>query len=182
MKRIILSRLWMLIGIIILTTGQAWAQTASGSTTTQKVFTSIKELRDGANGKSLSDVVIQFEATNPATVVAVMTKHDTDITDDDKFLNSFFIVNKGSDDNYYGLWVSPNDIKDGYKLPTNLAIGSKFTGAIIGDYSEGTSKIPYLGSIHKTKDIGGTNYSTTFDIDNTGVECRWNKAGRLSFY
>ena len=155
----------MLIGIIILTTGQAWAQTA----TTTKVFTSIKELRDGANGKSLSDVVIQFEATNPATVVAVMTKHDTDITDDDKFLNSFFIVNKGSDDNYYGLWVSPNDIKDGYKLPTNLAIGSKFTGAIIGDYSEGTSKIPYFGSIHKTKDIGGTNYSTTFDIDNTGV-------------
>lgn len=172
MKSLILSRLWMLIGIIILTTGQAWAHTTgstSGSTTTQKVFTSIKELRDGANGKSLSDVVIQFEATNPATVVAVMTKHDTDITDDDKFLNSFFIVNKGSDDNYYGLWVSPNDIKDGYKLPTNLAIGSKFIGAIIGDYSEGTSKIPYFGSIHKTKDIGGTNYSTTFDIDNTGV-------------
>lgn len=168
MKSLILSRLWMLIGIIILTTGQAWALT-TGATTTQKVFTSIKELRDGANGKSLSDVVIQFEATNPATVVAVMTKHDTDITDDDKFLNSFFIVNKGSDDNYYGLWVSPNDIKDGYKLPTNLAIGSKFTGAIIGDYSEGTSKIPYFGSIHKTKDIGGTNYSTTFDIDNTGV-------------
>lgn len=165
MKSLILSRLWMLISIIILTTGQAWAQTA----TTQKVFTSIKELRDGANGKSLSDVVIQFEATNPATVVAVMTKHDTDITDDDKFLNSFFIVNKGSNDNYYGLWVSPNDIKDGYKLPTNLAIGSKFTGAIIGDYSEGTSKIPYFGSIHKTKNIGGTNYSTTFDIDNTGV-------------
>lgn len=172
MKSLILSRLWMLIGIIILTTGQAWAQTTgstSGSTTTQKVFSSIKELRDGANGKSLSDVVIQFEATNPATVVAVMTKHDTDITDDDKFLNSFFIVNKGSDDNYYGLWVSPNDIKDGYKLPTNLAIGSKFTGAIIGDYNEGTSKIPYFGSIHKTMNIGGTNYSTTFVIDNTGV-------------
>ena len=172
MKSLILSRLWMLISIIILTTGQAWAHTTgstSGSTTTQKFFTSIKELRDGANGKSLSDVVIQFEATNPATVVAVMTKHDTDITDDDKFLNSFFIVNKGSDDNYYGLWVSPNDIKDGYKLPTNLAIGSKFTGAIIGDYNEGTSKIPYFGSIHKTMNIGGTNYSTTFVIDNTGV-------------
>lgn len=169
MKRLILSRLWMLIGIIILTTGQIVAQTTGGSTTTQKVFTSIKELRDGANGKSLSDVVIQFEATNPATVVAVMTKHDPDI-EDKKFINSFFIVdNKSSDGYYYGLWVSPNDIKDGYKLPTNLAIGSKFTGAIIGDYSEGTSKIPYFGSIHKTKNIGGTNYSTTFDIDNTGV-------------
>lgn len=165
MKRLILSRLWMLIGIIILTTGQAWAQTA----TTQKVFTSIKELRDGANGKSLSDVVIQFEATNPATVVAVMTKQDPDI-EDKKFINSFFIVdNKSSDGYYYGLWVSPNDIKDGYKLPTDLAIGSKFTGAIIGDYSEGTSGIPYFGSIHKTKNIDGTNYSTTFHIDNTGV-------------
>lgn len=165
MKSLILSRLWMLIGIIILTTGQAWAQT----TTTTKVFTSIKKLRDGANGKSLSDVVIQFEATNPATVVAVMTKHDPDI-EDKKFINSFFIVdNKSSDGYYYGLWVSPNDIKDGYKLPTDLTIGSKFTGAIIGDYSEGTSGIPYFGSIHKTKNIDGTNYSTTFHIDNTGV-------------
>lgn len=165
MKRLILSRLWMLISIVILTTGQAWAQTA----TTQKVFTSIKELRDGANGNSLSDVVIKFEATNPATVVAVMTKHDPDI-EDKKFINSFFIVdNKSSDGYYYGLWVSPNDIKDGYKLPTDLAIGSKFTGAIIGDYSEGTSGIPYFGSIHKTKNIDGTNYSTTFHIDNTGV-------------
>lgn len=41
MKSLILSRLWMLIGIIILTTGQAWAQTA-GSTTTQRFFTSIE--------------------------------------------------------------------------------------------------------------------------------------------
>lgn len=167
MKRLILSRLWMLISIIILTTGQAWAQ-ATGSTTTQKVFTSIKELRDGANGNTLSDVVIQFKATNPAIVVAVMTKHDTNITDDDKFINSFFIVNKGDDDSYYGLWVSPNDIKDGYKLPTDLAIGSKFTGAIIGNYNEGTSGIPYFGSIHGTKKIDGTNYSTTFNIDHSG--------------
>lgn len=160
MKRLILSRLWMLIGIIILTTGQAWAQKA----TTTKVFTSIKELRDGANGNTLSDVVIQFKATNPAIVVAVMTIHDPDI-EDKKFINSFFIV----DNSNYGLWVSPNDIKNGYKLPTDLAIGSKFTGAIIGDYNEGTSGIPYFGSIHKTMDIGGTNYSTTFVIDNTGV-------------
>lgn len=169
MKSLILSRLWMLIGIILLTTGQAWAQTPP---TSKKVFTSIFDIRNEAQSKTdkkLQDVVIRFDTTNPATVVAVMTKHDTDITDDDKFLNSFFIVNKGSDDNYYGLWVSPNDIKDGYKLPTNLAIGSKFTGAIIGDYSEGTSKIPYFGSIHETKKIDGTNYSTTFDIDNTDV-------------
>lgn len=58
----------MLISIIILTTGQAWAQTA----TTTRVFTSIKELRDGAqtiSDKTLNDVVIQF---NEATVVAVM--------------------------------------------------------------------------------------------------------------
>lgn len=158
MKRLILSRLWMLISIIILTTGQAWAKTPP---TSQKVFNSIKELRDAAAGNTLSDVVIQFnESTNPAIVVAVMTKHDPDITDDEKFINSFFVV----DNSNYGLWVSPNDIKDGYKLPTDLAIGSKFTGAIIGDYSEGTSGIPYFGSIHKTKNIDGTDYSTKFDI------------------
>lgn len=158
MKSLILSRLWMLISIIILTTGQAWAKTPP---TSQKVFNSIKELRDAAAGNTLSDVVIQFnESTNPAIVVAVMTKHDPDITDDEKFINSFFVV----DNSNYGLWVSPNDIKDGYKLPTDLAIGSKFTGAIIGDYSEGTSGIPYFGSIHKTKNIDGTDYSTKFDI------------------
>lgn len=164
MKSLILSRLWMLIGIIILTTGQAWALT-TGSTTTQKVFTSIEQIRDVAqsNNQKLQDVVIQFDATNPATVVAVMTKHDPDI-EDKKFINSFFIV----DNSNYGLWVSPNDIKDNYKLPTDLAIGSKFTGAIIGDYNEGTSGIPYFGSIHKTMDIGGTNYSTTFNIDHSG--------------
>lgn len=47
MKRLILSRLWMLISIIILTTGQVWAKTTE-PTTTKKVFNSIKELRDGA--------------------------------------------------------------------------------------------------------------------------------------
>lgn len=53
-------------------------------------------------------------------------------------------------------------------MPTDLAIGSKFTGAIIGDYNEGTSGIPYFGSIHGTKKIDGTNYSTTFNIDHSG--------------
>ena len=53
--------------------------------TSQKVFTSIKELRDGANGNTLSDVVIKFDETNPATVVAVMTKHDPDIEDKKDF-------------------------------------------------------------------------------------------------
>ena len=53
-------------------------------------------------------------------------------------------------------------------MPTDLAIGSKFTGAIIGDYNEGTSGIPYFGSIHGTKNIDGTNYSTIFDIDHSG--------------
>lgn len=138
--------------------------------TSQKVFTSIKELRDAAqsNGQKLQDVVIQFESSNPAIVVAVMKKEDPDI-DKGKFVNSFFIVdNKSSDGYYYGLWVSPNDIKDGYKLPTDLAIGSKFTGLIIGDYNEGESGIPYFGSIHASKTIEGTNYSTKFDIVHFG--------------
>lgn len=164
MKSLILSRLWMLISIIILTTGQAWAKTPP---TSQKVFNSIKDLRDAAQKntkKKLDDVVIKFDATNPATVVAVMTKHDPDITEDEKFINSFFIVNKGDDDSYYGLWVSPNGLEEGYTLPTDLAIGSKFTGSIIGDYNESTSGIPYFGSIQASKD----DYSTTFVIDHSG--------------
>lgn len=128
-------------------------------------------MRDAAQKntkKKLDDVVIKFDATNPATVVAVMTKHDPDITEDEKFINSFFIVNKGDDDSYYGLWVSPNGLEEGYTLPTDLAIGSKFTGSIIGDYNESTSGIPYFGSIQETEKIDGMVYSTTFDIDHSG--------------
>lgn len=162
MKRLILSRLWMLISIIILTTGQAWAQTA----TTQKVFTSIKELRDAAqtNGLKHEDVVIRFDATNPAIVVAVMKKADPDIKNE-KFINSFFIV----DNSKYGLWVSPNGVYDKNLFTTwNLKIGSKITGSIIGDYNEGESRIPYFGSILKEKNIDGTTYKTSLSVVHSG--------------
>ena len=167
MKRLILSRLWMLISIIILTTGQAWAQTA----TTQKVFTSIKELRDAAqsiSGKTLDDVVIQF---NEATVVAVMTKSDEKIKDD-KFVNSFFVV----DNSNYGLWVSPNDEKGKNLFPEwNLAIGSKITGSIIGDYNEGEKGMPYFGSLINSVSIGETSYQTTLTTINRDGEASGTK-------
>ncbi len=176
MKRLILSRLWMLISIIILTTGQAWAETA----TTTKVFTSIKDLRDAAqkNGQKLDNVVVKFDDSNPTTVVAVMTKQDPDITDDEKFINSFFIVNKGSDNNFYGLWVSPNGAYDNNLFTTwNLKIGSKITGAIIGDYKEGTSGMPYFGSLSETVKIGETSYQTDLTI-NREDEASGTKAAR----
>ena len=157
MKSLILSRLWMLISIIILTTGQAWAQTA----TTTKVFTSIKELRDGAqtiSDKTLNDVVIQF---NEATVVAVMKNGDEKIKPT-KFVNSFFVV----DNSNYGLWISPNDEKGKNLFPEwNLAIGSKITGSIIGDYNEGEKGMPYLGSLLNSVAIAGTSYQTTLTIN-----------------
>ena len=140
MKSLILSRLRMLIGIIILTTGQAWAQKA-GATTTQKVFTSIKELRDAAqsNNQKHQDVVIQFDAKNPAIVVAVMKHADPDIKNE-KFINSFFIV----DNSKYGLWVSPYNIDKGFSLPSDLAVGSKITGSIIGDYNDRVNASNFL--------------------------------------
>lgn len=164
MKSLILSRLWMLIGIIILTTGQAWALT-TGATTTQKVFTSIEQIRDVAqsNNQKHQDVVIQFDATNPAIVVAVMKHADPDIKDE-KFINSFFIV----DNSKYGLWVSPYNIDKGFSLPSDLAVGSKITGSIIGDYNEGESGMVYFGAIHKTKDIDGTTYKTSLTVDHSG--------------
>lgn len=164
MKSLILSRLRMLIGIIILTTGQAWAQKA-GATTTQKVFTSIKELRDAAqsNNQKHQDVVIQFDAKNPAIVVAVMKHADPDIKNE-KFINSFFIV----DNSKYGLWVSPYNIDKGFSLPSDLAVGSKITGSIIGDYNEGESGMVYFGAIHETKDIDGTTYKTSLTVDHSG--------------
>ena len=170
MKSLILSRLWMLIGIIILTTGQAWAHTTgstSGSTTTQKVFTSIKELRDAAQTNSLKhdDVVVKFDDSNPTTVVAVMKHADPDIKDD-KFVNSFFIVNKGSDNNDYGLWVSPNGVYDEQLFSTwNLKIGSQITGYIIGDYRENESGMPYFGSLVNSVKIGDVTYNTSLTVN-----------------
>lgn len=162
MKSLILSRLWMLISIIILTTGQAWAQTA----TTQKVFTSIKELRDGAqtNGNQHDDVVVKFEDSNPATVVAVMKNSEKDY-DDEKFVNSFFIVDKSN----YGLWVSPKGVYDKNLFATwNLKIGSKITGSIIGDYRQNDSGMPYFGSLLKSVKIGETSYQTALTINRDG--------------
>lgn len=166
MKSLILSRLWMLISIIILTTGQAWAQ-ETGSTTTQRVFTSIKELRDAAqtNSQKHDDVVVKFDDSNPTTVVAVMKHADPDIKAD-KFVNSFFIVNKGSDNNYYGLWVSPNGVYDKQLFSTwNLKIGSKITGSIIGDYRENESGMPYFGSLVNSVKIGDVTYNTSLTVN-----------------
>lgn len=160
----------MLIGIIILTTGQAWAHTTgstSGSTTTQKFFTSIKELRDAAqtNGLKHDDVVVKFDDSNPTTVVAVMKHADPDIKDD-KFVNSFFIVNKGSDNNDYGLWVSPNGVYDEQLFSTwNLKIGSQITGYIIGDYRENESGMPYFGSLVNSVKIGDVTYNTSLTVN-----------------
>lgn len=165
MKSLILSRLWMLISIIILTTGQAWAQT-TGSTTTQKVFTSIKELRDAAQTNSLQhdDVVVKFDDSNPTTVVAVMKHADPDIKDK-KFINSFFIV----DNSKYGLWVSPNGVYDEQLFSTwNLKIGSKITGSIIGDYRENESGMPYFGSLVKSVKIGDVTYNTSLTVKRDG--------------
>lgn len=167
MKRLILSRLWMLIGIIILTTGQIVAQTPP---TSQRVFTSIKELRDAAQTNSLKhdDVVVKFDDSNPTTVVAVMKHADPDIKAD-KFVNSFFIVNKGSDNNYYGLWVSPNGVYDKQLFSTwNLKIGSKITGSIIGDYRENESGMPYFGSLVNSVKIGDVTYNTSLTVKRDG--------------
>ena len=165
MKRLILSRLWMLIGIIILTTGQAWAQTTE-PTTTMKVFTSIKDLRDAAqsNGQKHDDVVIKFDDSNPATVVAVMKNSEKDY-DDEKFVNSFFIV----DNSNYGLWVSPKGVYDKNLFTTwNLKIGTKITGSIIGDYRQNDSGMPYFGSLLKSVKIGETSYKTALTINRDG--------------
>ena len=151
----------MLISIIILTTGQAWAQT-----TPQKVFNSIKDLRDGAqtNGNQHDDVVVKFEDSNPATVVAVMKNSEKDY-DDEKFVNSFFIVDKSN----YGLWVSPKGVYDKNLFTTwNLKIGSKITGSIIGDYRQNDSGMPYFGSLLKSVKIGETSYQTDLTINRDG--------------
>lgn len=137
------------------------------TTTTTKVFTSIKDLRDAAqtnSDKKHDDVVVKFEDSNPATVVAVMKNSEKDY-DDEKFLNSFFIV----DNSNYGLWVSPKGVYDENLFTTwNLKIGTKITGSIIGDYRQNDSGMPYFGSLLKSVKIGETSYQTALTINRDG--------------
>lgn len=127
-------------------------------------------MRDAAQTNSLKhdDVVVKFDDSNPTTVVAVMKHADPDIKAD-KFVNSFFIVNKGSDNNYYGLWVSPNGVNDKQLFSTwNLKIGSKITGSIIGDYRENESGMPYFGSLVNSVKIGDATYNTSLTVKRDG--------------
>ena len=134
--------------------------------TSQKVFSSIKELRDAAqtiSDKTLNDVVIQF---NEATIVAVMKNEDEKIKST-KFVNSFFVV----DNSNYGLWISPNNEKGRNLYPEwNLKIGSKITGSIIGDYNEGEKGMPYFGSLFNSVSIDGKSYQTTLTTINRDGE------------
>lgn len=132
-----------------------------------KIFTSIADLRHVAqaqeNKKKVGPMAITFSKDNPATVVGILTKTDTDVRDDEKLLNCFFVV----DNSNRGLFISKSNIKD-YSLPTDLAVGSKLTGTIVGSYTEGTSGIPMVWSIQGSKKIDNKNYNTILTVDHTG--------------
>lgn len=137
----------------------------SNTASTTRVFTSISDVRHVAqdNGKKLEPFAITFNENNPATVIAVLKESDKQINDDDKVLNSFFII----DNSNRGLWVSPSGIK-GYTLPTDLAIGSKITGTIVGTYTEGTKGIPMLWKIQASATLDNTTYTTHLSVDHDG--------------
>ena len=138
---------------------------ASNTASTTRVFTSISDVRHVAqdNGKKLEPFAITFNENNPATVIAVLKESDKQINEDDKVLNSFFII----DNSNRGLWVSPSGIK-GYTLPTDLAIGSKITGTIVGTYTEGTKGIPMLWKIQASATLDNTTYTTHLSVDHDG--------------
>ena len=138
---------------------------ASNTASTTRVFTSIADVRHVAqdNGKKLEPFAITFNENNPATVIAVLKESDKQINDDDKVLNSFFII----DNSNRGLWVSPSGIK-GYTLPTDLAIGSKITGTIVGTYTEGTKGIPMLWKIQASATLDNMTYTTHLSVYHDG--------------
>lgn len=137
----------------------------SNVSSTTKIFTSIADLRHVAQNKDkkVSPMAITFSKDNPATVVGILTKTDTDVRNDDKLLNCFFVV----DNSNRGLFISKSNIKD-YSLPTDLAVGSKLTGTIVGSYTEGTSGIPMVWSIQGSQKINNENYKTILTVDHTG--------------
>nr|WP_302507122.1 hypothetical protein [uncultured Prevotella sp.] len=137
----------------------------SNVSSTTKIFTSIADLRHVAqeNNKKVGPMAITFSKDNPATVVGILTKTDSDVKNDDKLLNCFFVV----DNSNRGLFISKYNIKN-YSLPTDLAVGSKLTGTIVGSYTEGTSGIPMVWSIQDSKKIDNENYKTKLTVDHTG--------------
>ena len=137
----------------------------SNVSSTTKIFTSIADLRHVAqkNNKKVALMAITFSKDNPATVVGILTKTDSDVKNDDKLLNCFFVV----DNSNRGLFISKSNINN-YSLPTNLAVGSKLTGTIVGSYTEGTSGIPMVWSIQGSKEIDNENYKTELTVDHTG--------------
>lgn len=137
----------------------------SNVSSTTKIFTSIADLRHVAQAKNkkVALMAITFSKDNPATVVGILTKTDTDVKNDDKLLNCFFVV----DNSNRGLFISKSNIKN-YSLPTGLAVGSKLTGTIVGSYTEGTSGIPMVWSIQGSKEIDNENYKTELTVDHTG--------------
>lgn len=137
----------------------------SNVSSTTKIFTSIADLRHVAqeNNKKVALMAITFSKDNPATVVGILTKTDSDVKNDDKLLNCFFVV----DNSNRGLFISKSNIKK-YSLPTDLAVGSKLTGTIVGSYTEGTSGIPMVWSIQGSKEIDNENYKTELTVDHTG--------------
>ena len=137
----------------------------SNVSSTTKIFTSIADLRHvaQATNKKVALMAITFSKDNPATVVGILTKTDSDVKNDDKLLNCFFVV----DNSNRGLFISKSNIKN-YSLPTDLAVGSKLTGTIVGSYTEGTSGIPMVWSIQGSKEIDNENYKTELTVDHTG--------------
>ena len=137
----------------------------SNVSSTTKIFTSIADLRHVAqkNNKKVEPMAITFSKDNPATVVGILTKTDSDVKNDDKLLNCFFVV----DNSNRGLFISKSNIKN-YSLPTDLAVGSKLTGTIVGSYTEGTSGIPMVWRIQGSKEIDNENYKTELTVDHTG--------------
>lgn len=138
----------------------------SNVSSTTKIFTSIADLRHVAqeNNKKVALMAITFSKDNPATVVGILTKTDTDVNDDDKLLNCFFVV----DNSNRGLFISKSNIKNYNLLPTDLAVGSKLTGTIVGSYTEGTSGIPMVWKIKDSAKIDKKNYKTELTVDHTG--------------
>ena len=132
---------------------------------TTREFKSIADLRHVAQeftDKKVGPLVITFDENNPATVVGIITKTDTDVKDDKKLLQSFFVV----DNSNRGLFISKYETE--YTLPTDIAIGSKITGSFVGSYTEGTKGIPMIWYIKNSSEINNKTYSTNLKVDHTG--------------
>ena len=121
------------------------------------VFTNIADVRKA--GQTVADNttwILNFKQENPATVVAIFSNNDSNLKEGKG--NVFIVDNSGR-----GIMLPTNETGN-IKFISNLKVGDKITGTLVGVYKERAKGIPEFTRLFNTYN----NTSTSFSVDTSG--------------